>query len=78
MTGSESQAKQVAQKARNKAAAVTGDSRASHRLRDKYDGIADGLEAAVRLCNGPVPERSTHWRLKLPGLITDALERLEG
>ena len=39
--------------------------------------VADGLESAVRLCNGPIPERSSHWRLKLPGLIDESLERMK-
>lgn len=59
-----------------KAMDIDGTKEENHRLRDLYNSMAYDLASAIKLGNGKVPERSEHWRRKLPKVIARARELL--
>ena len=71
-------ARMLIRNARNKSAKIVGDGPAITSLREFYDGIASRIEAALVLRNGPISARSQHWQSKLPKILDEAIEQLNG
>ena len=69
-------ARQLIADARRKARGVKGESVSAQSARCGYNGIAEGLAAAIRLSDGPDATRSAYWREKLAAEIADAVKRL--
>lgn len=64
--------RKLARMARIKASGLQGNSTSSHSKREWYLEMANTLEAALVLCNGPIESRNIHWRNKLPALVARA------
>lgn len=74
--GTEQQALNMAAKFRTAARHLHGDKPGQTERIETLLQVAEELESAVRLCSGPLPDRSAHWRVRLPELIASASDRI--
>ncbi len=69
-------AKQLIKKLNFQSSKLRGTSAHTYALKDTYDAWAYRLTSAIKLMDGNVPERSEHWKCKLPKIIDEIVKSI--